>query len=31
LLAPIYIAWKLPIYVAAVFRPERRWTRTGRE
>ena len=31
LLAPAYVAWKLPLYVAAIFRPERRWVRTGRD
>lgn len=31
LLAPTYVAWKLPFYVAAIFRPERRWVRTGRD
>lgn len=31
LLAPAYVAWKLPLYVAAIFRPERRWVRTSRD
>ncbi len=31
LLAPLYILWKLPIYAAAILRPERRWRRTGRD
>jgi cellulose synthase/poly-beta-1,6-N-acetylglucosamine synthase-like glycosyltransferase len=31
LLAPFYILWKLPIYVAAAIRPERRWIRTSRD
>lgn len=30
LVAPAYVAWKLPVYLAAVVRPERRWVRTGR-
>jgi len=30
LLIPFYIAWKLPIYVGALFRPERLWIRTDR-
>lgn len=28
---PFYIAWKLPIYVATLLRPERRWKRTDRD
>jgi cellulose synthase/poly-beta-1,6-N-acetylglucosamine synthase-like glycosyltransferase len=28
---PLYILWKLPIYVAALARRERRWTRTTRD
>jgi cellulose synthase/poly-beta-1,6-N-acetylglucosamine synthase-like glycosyltransferase len=31
LVIPLYIAWKLPIYVAASLRPERRWNRTSRD
>lgn len=31
LLIPFYIAWKLPIYVGALFRPERRWISTRRD
>jgi hypothetical protein len=31
LLAPFYILWKLPIYIAALVRPERHWNRTGRD
>lgn len=31
LLAPFYILWKLPIYIAAIVRPERRWNRTDRD
>lgn len=30
LLAPFYILWKLPIYIGAAVRPERRWMRTSR-
>lgn len=28
---PLYMAWKLPIYIAALVRPERRWKRTDRD
>lgn len=28
--APLYVAWKLPIYLAAILRRERRWVRTRR-
>ncbi len=31
LMIPFYILWKLPIYLAALFRPERRWVRTERD
>lgn len=31
LLAPLYVLWKLPIYIAAALRPERRWIRTRRD
>lgn len=31
LLAPLYIVWKLPIYLGALLRPERRWIRTDRD
>ena len=31
LVLPIYMIWKLPIYVAALLRPERRWKRTDRD
>jgi len=31
LLVPFYMVWKLPIYMAALLRPERRWVRTGRD
>jgi len=30
LLIPLYMAWKLPLYIAAALRPERRWIRTDR-
>lgn len=30
LLIPFYVAWKLPLYLAAALRPERRWIRTDR-
>jgi hypothetical protein len=26
-----YLVWKVPMYVAALFRPQRRWVRTARE
>ncbi len=28
--APIYVLWKVPIYLALVFRPQRKWERTER-
>lgn len=28
---PIYMLWKLPLYIAALLRPERRWQRTDRD
>lgn len=28
---PLYMAWKLPIYIAALLRPERHWKRTDRD
>lgn len=31
LFIPFYIAWKLPIYIGALLRPERRWIRTDRD
>lgn len=31
LLIPFYLLWKLPIYVGALLRPERRWIRTPRD
>ncbi|ATE66992.1 glycosyltransferase family 2 protein [Rhizorhabdus dicambivorans] len=31
LLIPFYIIWKLPLYGAALLRPERRWVRTERD
>ena len=31
LLIPFYIVWKLPIYLGAMLRPERRWIRTRRD
>lgn len=31
LLMPLYVLWKLPLYVAAALRPERRWIRTDRD
>jgi cellulose synthase/poly-beta-1,6-N-acetylglucosamine synthase-like glycosyltransferase len=31
LCAPLYILWKLPVYLAAVVRRENRWVRTRRE
>ncbi|KKC25156.1 glycosyltransferase family 2 protein [Sphingomonas sp. SRS2] len=31
LLIPAYMMWKLPIYLGALFRPERRWIRTDRD
>lgn len=31
LLIPVYILWKLPIYLAAALLPERRWIRTRRD
>ncbi|KQX20819.1 MULTISPECIES: glycosyltransferase family 2 protein [unclassified Sphingomonas] len=31
LLVPLYVLWKLPLYLAAALRPERRWTRTKRD
>lgn len=31
LLIPVYMLWKLPIYLAAALRPERRWIRTRRD
>ncbi|MET0374276.1 MAG: glycosyltransferase family 2 protein [Rhizorhabdus sp.] len=31
LLIPLYIIWKVPIYLRALFRPERRWVRTDRD
>ena len=31
LLIPFYILWKLPIYIGALLRPERRWVRTDRD
>lgn len=31
LLIPFYILWKLPLYLAALVRPEREWLRTGRD
>lgn len=30
LAAPLYIAWKLPIYAAFLFKPQRTWVRTPR-
>ena len=30
LLAPLYVLWKLPVYVRLVRRPERAWVRTER-
>jgi cellulose synthase/poly-beta-1,6-N-acetylglucosamine synthase-like glycosyltransferase len=30
LAAPFYILWKVPIYVAFIFRPQRAWVRTAR-
>jgi len=30
LVAPAYVAWKLPLYLAAAIRPEGRWVRTAR-
>lgn len=31
LLIPFYVLWKLPLYLAAALRPERRWIRTRRD
>lgn len=31
LLIPLYVIWKLPLYFAALARPERRWIRTERD
>ncbi|MBO9375745.1 glycosyltransferase [Sphingomonas histidinilytica] len=31
LLIPVYVLWKLPLYLAAALRPERRWIRTERD
>ncbi len=31
LLIPVYILWKIPIYLAAALWPERRWIRTRRD
>lgn len=31
LLIPFYILWKLPLYAAALLRPEKRWIRTDRD
>lgn len=28
---PVYLLWKLPVYLSFLFRPERRWRRTSRE
>jgi cellulose synthase/poly-beta-1,6-N-acetylglucosamine synthase-like glycosyltransferase len=30
LLAPVYVLWKVPLYLAMVFRPQRTWERTER-
>jgi len=30
MLIPLYMVWKLPLYAAAMLRPERSWTRTDR-
>ena len=29
--APLYVVWKIPLYVRFLVRPERRWIRTERE
>lgn len=31
LLIPFYMIWKLPLYAAALLRPEKRWVRTDRD
>ena len=31
LTAPLYLLWKLPIYLRFVFKPQTRWTKTSRE
>lgn len=31
LLIPVYVLWKLPLYLAAALRPEQRWIRTDRD
>ncbi|KRB82540.1 glycosyl transferase [Sphingomonas sp. Root710] len=31
LLIPLYVIWKVPIYLGALLRPERRWIRTDRD
>jgi hypothetical protein len=31
LAVPLYLLWKIPLYVAFVFRPQTRWIRTERD
>lgn len=31
LLIPVYVVWKLPLYLMGILRPERRWRRTERD
>jgi hypothetical protein len=31
LLIPLYVLWKIPMYIAFIVRPQRQWVRTERD